>query len=363
MFKDLKDKIQKLNKGNNTIINISTWIFIAVIVAFVFYLIWIGSQNIYYSLFNSEKAGQIGDSAGLLNSLFSGFAFLGVIVTIILQSRELKQTTTELKNQKIEFEKQNQTLKRQQFENTFFNMLSRQENIISAITYGAAAHGRQAFMYTLSDLKKNLIEFGNTLTEIQNTYKSVCLNNLGYYFCHLYRIIKFVHENKFLTDEEKSNYIDIVRAGLSPYEVVLLFYNGLVFGKTKIFIEKYKLLDPLIFEFLPIRKHIMLYDIKAYGNNEYLINLYNAFPIIKKILAEKLSSIDAKVYISDFGTELSCDLYFVLYLKDKKIDVDEIILALDKEFKEKLNSIKINIFNGIAPNEDSVEFKYNNGLI
>ena len=100
MFKDLKDKIQKLNKGNNTIINISTWIFIAVIVTFVFYLIWIGSQNIYYSLFNSEKAGQIGDSAGLLNSLFSGLAFLGVIVTIILQSKELKQTTTELKNQK-----------------------------------------------------------------------------------------------------------------------------------------------------------------------------------------------------------------------------------------------------------------------
>ena len=350
MFKDLKEKIKEY----------CLWIVVIIIGI-------IAAFCVFYFSKNNEQAGLIGDT---LSGVFTSLAFICAIFAVALQRKELslqrkelKQTRDELRGQKEQFEIQNKTLKRQQFENTFFNMLARQEHITSSITYMSVYHGRQAFDYILYDLKRHLIKYGNTLTEIQTTYKLVCLNILGYYFCHLYRIMKFVNENKFLTSEEKSNYIDILRAGLSTNEILLLFYNGLAFDKTKEFIEEYKLLDPLIFEFLPIKKHIMLYNIKSYGNNEYLINLYNAFPIIKKILAEKLSSIDAKVYISDFGTELSCDLYFGLYLKDKKIDIDQTILVLDKEFKENLNSIKVNIFNIIEPKEDSVEFKYNNDSI
>ncbi|EMY63554.1 hypothetical protein [Leptospira terpstrae] len=40
-----------------------------------------------YSL---EKAGQIGDSFGVLTSLFTVFAFSGMIITIFMQKEELE---------------------------------------------------------------------------------------------------------------------------------------------------------------------------------------------------------------------------------------------------------------------------------
>ena len=156
--------------------------------------------------------GIIGDSSGLLGTILSGLAFLLLIYTatlqkneLSLQRKELEATRTELENQKKEFQIQNDTLKKQRFENTFFNMLQRQENIISTIKHRLYI-GREAFSIAYyQDLKDKLAKFDNTLKKIQDTYKSNCLDVFGYYFCHLYRIIKFVDENKNLTDEEKSN--------------------------------------------------------------------------------------------------------------------------------------------------------------
>ena len=206
--------------------------------------------------------GVIGDSAGLLTASFAGFAFICVLLTLIFQF--------------ISSRFQNIFIQKQQFENTFFNMLNRQENITATINYGNI-NGRKAFSQVyFIELKKQFEKFGNNLLEIQNTYKANYLNIFGHYFCHLYRIIKFVDENKNLTNEEKSNYIDILRAGLSPYEIVLLFYNGLCFVNTaKKFVEKYALLNNLRDEFLSNKEHIVLYNIKAYGNNELLIQKYN----------------------------------------------------------------------------------------
>ncbi len=82
--------------------------------------------------------GTFGDQFGAVNALFSGLAFAGLIYTIILQRRdlelqrndlklqreELALTRKEMEEQTAEFEKQNETLRIQRFENTFFNMLS-----------------------------------------------------------------------------------------------------------------------------------------------------------------------------------------------------------------------------------------------
>lgn len=45
---------------------------------------------------NISSTAQIGDSFGVLNTLFSGLAFAGVIVTILLQKEELKLQREEL---------------------------------------------------------------------------------------------------------------------------------------------------------------------------------------------------------------------------------------------------------------------------
>lgn len=40
-------------------------------------------------------------------------------------------------------------------------------------------------------------------------------------------MVKFVDENDFLSSQEKKHYVNLIRAQLSSYELVLLFYHCL----------------------------------------------------------------------------------------------------------------------------------------
>ena len=88
-------------------------VFIGVVV------IWIGSLIL---LKDFEKRGTFGDMFGAVNSLFSGLAFAGIIIAILLQKRELslqrkelELTRNELRGQKNQMEIQNKTLLKQNF--------------------------------------------------------------------------------------------------------------------------------------------------------------------------------------------------------------------------------------------------------
>ncbi|MCJ1866914.1 hypothetical protein GOY78_25340, partial [Klebsiella quasipneumoniae subsp. similipneumoniae] len=49
-----------------------------------------------------RQAALLGDSFGIVNSLFSGLAFAGVIITIALQRQELNESRAVFKSQKFE---------------------------------------------------------------------------------------------------------------------------------------------------------------------------------------------------------------------------------------------------------------------
>lgn len=91
-------------------------------------------------------------------------------------------------------------------------------------------------------------------------------NILDHYFRYIYRIMKFIDEAKFLEKpkildnkrdflnpdidyvDERYKYMGILRATLSPYELVLLFYNDLSkYGNEKVkpLIEKYSMFKSL----------------------------------------------------------------------------------------------------------------------
>jgi len=70
-----------------------------------------------------DDAGMWGDSTGALNTLFSGFAFAGVIWAIKLQRDELRETREQLKGQKENLGKQVVTMQSQAADNLFFQRL------------------------------------------------------------------------------------------------------------------------------------------------------------------------------------------------------------------------------------------------
>lgn len=74
------------------------WILSIIIVGFIF------SFNHLLSFFTGlatpSGVGEFGDQFGVLNTLFTGLAFAGLIVTILLQSDQLKMQNKEFLRQK-----------------------------------------------------------------------------------------------------------------------------------------------------------------------------------------------------------------------------------------------------------------------
>ena len=252
---------------------------------------------------DSNKA-LFGDSFGAVNALISAFAFAGMLVAFFLQRyelrlqrKELQLTRDEMKDQTKQFEEQNKTLRIQRFENTFFNMMSLQQQIVSELKYATKQivelktttskeergystqetpiemeiTGRNLFSWAFlkmphtvrigaepfpkeTGMKAVLTKYG--MKEYVNQ-KSATL--FDHYFRHLYTILKFIdkydlpNDNRILTDEELYGYAKILRATLSRYELVWLYYNGLSgYGNKKLkpLLEKYCMLKNLREELL-----------------------------------------------------------------------------------------------------------------
>lgn len=238
--------------------------------------------------YDENERGTFGDQFGAVNALFSGLAFAGLIYTIILQRHDLKLqrrdlrlqreelalTRKEMEEQTAEFEKQNETLKIQRFENTFFNMLSQFQEVVNSLSVTARVNmenveyvGRDVFSALFTtvtvyvDIPKGertrqaFLGMGHAIGKLgmDGYMRSEVPTQFDHYFRLLYRILKFVKTSPLITRfEDEYEYTSILRAILSRYELVWLFYNGLTYGEEKLkpLIERYAMLKNLRTELL-----------------------------------------------------------------------------------------------------------------
>ena len=260
------------------------WLFIGVILVFIL-------NALLFFLFK-DSCGSFGDQFGAANALFSGLAFAGLIVTILLQRKdlrlqrkdlkmqrkELQITNLQLEGQKEQLEEQNKILRIQRFENTFFQMLTQFQEIVNGLTYTynnrseiQEKQGREIFYEIFEKVphypksKKSPADlYGYTgmrgLLEnrgIEEYVKSDTSKCFDHYFRFLYRILKFIQTSPLVTSfEEEYEYTCMLRAMLSRYELVWLYYNGLTYGKDKLkpLIERYAMLNNLRKDLLADKK-------------------------------------------------------------------------------------------------------------
>lgn len=300
--------MDQMNKSPQNIENeqVSGWIWVWAILGC--FLLWslgsIGTRYVAehcFAVSDGDSAALFGDSFGAINALISALAFAGVIVTFYLQRKELDLQRQELKAQREEFEQQNKTLKLQRFENTFFHMMELQQQIVNdlciqlqeqtlvantwiglqkgrEVYVNGLLRGRQVFAYIYWHKKTGGTPNG-ILTTIHGkgieAYPSVPdIELLDHYFRHLYTILRYVDETdafKLNEDgepdeayerEQKYHYTTIVRATLSRFELLVLYYNGLsIYGSEKLkpLIEKYALLNNIDKESLSISKEFNTY--------------------------------------------------------------------------------------------------------
>ncbi|MDD3020208.1 MAG: hypothetical protein PHX61_04405 [Alphaproteobacteria bacterium] len=195
----MSDNKRTENKKENFFLDVrrSWWVYLLFVV-FAWAMSWIITD---FFIHESTVRGTFGDKFGAVNALFSGLAFAGVIITILLQREELKATQDEVRAQTKEFELQNKTLALQRFEHSFFSMLSQHNEFISRFR----VHYINGNTIIGKDIIKNFID---------RTYARINSQKSSY----------FDGEN-FLKKDFSSNVLEIMRiTDLKEYEGFILPY-------------------------------------------------------------------------------------------------------------------------------------------
>lgn len=208
------------------------------------------------------------------------------IKSLDLQVEEYKLQRLELEETRKVLKEQSNTLKIQQFESTFFNMMRLLQEIINELRIdynGHVGQGRPFFKIAFDNFKDCFKQHNNTFhdpeellkkqmylqalmkkdksheseidvndlekyklktIEVYDDFYRYNHDNLGHYFRFLYNIIKFTVQSE-LTNEEKIRYINLLKAQMSSYELGLVFYNSISKHGRKLhkWLEEYRLLE------------------------------------------------------------------------------------------------------------------------
>jgi len=296
---------------------ILSWAGLVLIILSLFFFLWRETFFDTSLLLNSGKAGQFGDFVGgIIGSLW---AFAGVILFYValteqrmdfaINKKTLDTQVAALEKQIQEFElqrdemklsrevytEQSNTLKKQQFENTFFNMVGLHHKIVEGLKIDTielddskdhlkrlnltgVLSSRVCFFLFFMELQANYLKREKILVSNKTSYEPNNLivltyedlynkfqSDLSHYFGTLYNILKFIKSQQVGDD---FFYANIFRAQLSSYELLLLFYHcSSKYGSSKFksLIEDYSL-----FKFMPDKfliepdENKKLYKIKAF---------------------------------------------------------------------------------------------------
>lgn len=211
-----------------------------------------------------------------------------VAISALVTSLMVVFTWWALRNNK----KQLHELQKQNFDNLFFHLLAVVKGTILAAIYVDNEHkysGNEAFEKSYSSLinfigrrvvKEGYIddvtgypvetEFENDISieNAESSYREFYdkFPDIGLYFRILYRLVKLINGSS-LTDSEKYTYTSIVRAQMSDYELLWLFYNCTVgYGKEKFkpLVEKWVLLQNMREDKLADESHYEWLNISAF---------------------------------------------------------------------------------------------------
>ncbi|MGG0412963.1 putative phage abortive infection protein [Peribacillus simplex] len=197
------------NNDNKKIKKESFIIFVGAIIAGVAILVpflIMDVTNYNFKLSNFDKLGVVGDFfGGTTVGLLSLSSIIFVTAAIIMQKEELELQRIEVRKTREEYEITNRTMKRQQFETTFFNMINLQHNILKEIKI-VDSTGRDAI--------KKLYE------ELKNTYNTEVYEN----YIEKFKKEVLIGDELLLEDLVKqrfmerafSEYMDVAKEGTLP---------------------------------------------------------------------------------------------------------------------------------------------------
>ena len=206
---------------------------------------------------------------------------------ILYNQIELKATRFELEGQKKEMQEQNETLRLQKFESTFFQLIGLFNEIKNRIDPQIQSEASKSYFFTFNFKVYSIYNQGKLINSCSDKPIDIIIrayienyntrqDKVSNYFRTLYHIVNFIDKST-ISDEDKKRYAAFIRAQLTPSELQILFYNCMTpFGeKFKPLIEKYHLFNNLSVKSLVENESIVkFYHYSAYGKNlqDYPLN-------------------------------------------------------------------------------------------
>lgn len=287
-----------------------------------------------------DDLGVFGDSAGFWNAIFSALAMFGVIITLYYQRNKDLDEGKRLRQAQFqdEFYRLTSFLSElvanleirpkveKNVQTTIFTDLSDKWSVEPSETdtknKESVVRGRSCFKYlfeesTDGNIKQYLIEqerlakSENKETDInQDELRALIEVPFGHYFRYIYRILKHIDESNLLDDIDDAEYIrkeyaSILRAQLSTYELLLIFYNALhpEFQNTsKRLIEKFAIFNNLNPKYLVLMSERMYYGniVKAQSMSkdpdEYDKNKHYSYTAFRKPTAPVKHGIFSRLF-------------------------------------------------------------------
>ncbi|MCK9621273.1 MAG: putative phage abortive infection protein [Methylobacter sp.] len=260
------------------------------------------------SLFGESSYGTFGDFfGGILNPILTFLTFLGLLITIVLQKKELALTRQELHTSALALSQQVETQEKQRFEDTFFALLEQHNRLLDKIVENSVSYDSEGTPGNTASIVEHSMNFlignrdyyplfENNLNLQESKAKLLTFKPiLNQYFRVLYQILKFVASNcpastvkgKFHREllsetecsQEEKLYANIVRSFLSEDIYYLLAINCFCedqsdhFIEYKILVERYSFFEhmpinvPKTYNANIIQEIVDHYSDKAFGKN------------------------------------------------------------------------------------------------
>jgi hypothetical protein len=185
-----------------------------------------------------SKSGTFGDSYGALNALFSGLALSGVIVTILVQRKELKNQKIELELQREEMKETRKEFLMTRITNIIYQQLDRFEKSVEGISIkheGLEYTGEEALTileknnpYELTsnneEIELNKTEYLDAIANQLNLYtkNKLSLEIFAYNANNSVEVLKRLIFNTSLSVDELNEFKSIFFSNIGPKKMRFL---------------------------------------------------------------------------------------------------------------------------------------------
>jgi len=223
------------------------------------------------------RSGTFGDAFGALNALFSGLAFSGFMITLLLQRRDLSDGQAENARQQIESQFYNM-LKLQQAVVSGFDLQQTKFQYMSKSSIQVVTQGRDCFKTWADKLR---VEYDSAQSsaktdKLKEAYRELWdehRGDLSLYFRSLYTLFKFVSKSDHVDKKWLSS---VARSFISDYELIVLFYNCLMPNglKFQAYACEFAVFDNLDVSLLLNVDDVLMMSPQAFGDNPEVLKIF-----------------------------------------------------------------------------------------